>query len=129
VPLADAVQALDRALVALLPDTVPEGVELAARAVRLLEQDRTLPRVDALAQALGASVRTVQRLFADHVGVGPSWVARRFRLHEVALAATRGEDVDWAALAAELGYCDQAHLVRDFTATVGTPPARYASAR
>jgi AraC-like DNA-binding protein len=34
--------------------------------------------------------------------------------------------VDWAAVAVELGYSDQAHLVRDFTAAVGTPPARYA---
>ena len=32
------------------------------------------------------------------------------------------------APAADLGYCDQAHLVRDFAAAVGTPPARYATA-
>ncbi|MER7773428.1 hypothetical protein ABTZ21_00270 [Streptomyces sp. NPDC096191] len=31
------------------------------------------------------------------------------------------------ALAAELGYADQAHLVRDFTATVGVPPTAYAA--
>ncbi|MFJ9752413.1 hypothetical protein ACIRVM_42525, partial [Streptomyces chartreusis] len=35
-------------------------------------------------------------------------------------------DVDWATLAADLGYADQAHLVRDFTATVGVPPTAYA---
>jgi AraC-like DNA-binding protein len=33
--------------------------------------------------------------------------------------------VDWAALAADLGYADQAHLSRDFTATLGVPPSRY----
>ena len=52
---------------------------------------------------------------------------RRFRLHEAAAHATAGGDVDWARLAITLGYYDQAHLVRDFTATVGTAPARYAA--
>ena len=44
-----------------------------------------------------------------------------------ALRADTGGDVDWAALARDLGYADQAHLTRDFTATLGTPPARYAA--
>jgi AraC-like DNA-binding protein len=35
--------------------------------------------------------------------------------------------VDRAALAADLGYADQAHLTRDFTATLGVPPSRYAA--
>lgn len=32
---------------------------------------------------------------------------------------------DWACLAAELGYCDKAHLVRAFKAAIGTTPAEY----
>jgi AraC-like DNA-binding protein len=51
---------------------------------------------------------------------------RRARLHEVAARADSGEFIDWATLAADLGYADQAHLTRDFTATIGVPPARYA---
>jgi AraC-like DNA-binding protein len=35
--------------------------------------------------------------------------------------------VDWSSLAAELGYYDQAHLIRDFTAAVGEPPGRYSA--
>jgi hypothetical protein len=49
---------------------------------------------------------------------------RRYRLHEAIARAADGP-VDWATLAADLGYRDQAHLVRDFTATVG-PAAAYA---
>jgi transcriptional regulator GlxA family with amidase domain len=59
--------------------------------------------------------------------VAPAQVARRLRLQEAAAAATSDAPVDWARLAAELGYCDQAHLVRDFTNAIGTPPARYAA--
>jgi AraC-like DNA-binding protein len=37
-----------------------------------------------------------------------------------------GEAVDWALLAVELGYHDQAHLIHDFKAQVGFTPAAYA---
>ena len=36
-------------------------------------------------------------------------------------------DVDWATLATDLGYADQAHLTSDFTAKLGVPPSRYAA--
>ena len=49
----------------------------------------------------------------------------RFRILDAAAAAHGGEPVDWAALAVELGFTDQAHLTRAFTAVVGTPPATY----
>jgi len=83
--------------------------------------------VGQLAGACGIPERRLQRLFADYVGVSPKWVMRRARLHEAALRAESGGGVDWAALAADLGYADQAHLTRDFTATLGVPPAQYAA--
>jgi AraC-like DNA-binding protein len=33
--------------------------------------------------------------------------------------------VDWAALAAELGFVDQPHFTNAFTALVGVPPGEY----
>ncbi|MGY1772625.1 helix-turn-helix domain-containing protein [Blastococcus sp. SYSU D00813] len=102
----------------------PEQAELYA-AVDLVERDRELTRVDQLADRCGRSVRWLQRAFADAVGLPVKQVIRMARLREVAERALTG-DVDWAAVAADLGYADQAHLVRDFTAAVGTPPGRYA---
>ncbi|WP_121393092.1 helix-turn-helix domain-containing protein [Actinokineospora cianjurensis] len=93
--------------------------------VGLILDDLTLTRVDLLASASGLSVRALQRLFNEYVGVGPKWVIRRHRMHEAAARADAGGPVDWAALAAELGYSDQAHFTREFTATIGTSPARY----
>jgi AraC-like DNA-binding protein len=126
-PLDAAVALLDEALVAVLPAAPDPAAELAAAALERLQADRSLRRVGDLASALGVSSRSLQRLFADYVGVAPAQVARRLRLQEAAAAATSDAPVDWARLAAELGYCDQAHLVRDFTNTIGTPPARYAA--
>jgi AraC-like DNA-binding protein len=56
-------------------------------------------------------------------------VIRRYRLHEAAARAAEGAGLDLVGLAAELGYSDQAHLTRDFTATIGVPPAKYARAQ
>jgi len=91
--------------------------------------DPGLTRADDLAREFGLGIRRLQRLFAEYVGVGPKWVIRRYRLHEAAAAAAGGAGPDWVGLAADLGYSDQAHLVRDFSAMVGVPPARYARAQ
>jgi len=109
-----------------LPERDPVA-EQAARIVALITTDSSLRRVDQLASASGLSVRGLQRMFGDYVGVSPKWVMRRARLHEAALRADGGEPVDWAALAFDLGYADQAHLTRDFSATIGVPPSRYAA--
>ncbi len=94
-----------------------------------ITEDPGLQRVAQLAEVSGLSERKLQRLFSDYVGVSPKWVMRRARLHEAALRveADGPASVDWAALAADLGYADQAHLTRDFTATLGVPPTRYAA--
>lgn len=117
------VAALDTYLLGVGPRPDPQAAHAMAVADRI-RTDRTIRRVARLAEAEGVSVRSLQRLFAAYVGVGPKWVILRYRIHE---ALERAEsEVDWAELAAELGYSDQAHLVRDFTATVGVPPTAYA---
>ncbi|GIE47501.1 AraC family transcriptional regulator [Amorphoplanes nipponensis] len=101
--------------------------ERAAGIVTLVRDEPGLTRVDALAGRAGLGVRRLQRLFAEYVGLGPKWVIRRYRLHEVGERLAAGAEIDWAGLAGELGYADQAHFVRDFTAMVGEPPTRYAA--
>ncbi len=111
-------------LCSVRPEQDPVAEQVAALVSRITA-DPGLRRVDQLAAASGMTARSLQRLFADYVGVSPKWVMRRARLHEVAERADSGEPVDWASLAADLGYADQAHLTRDFTATIGISPTRY----
>ena len=80
---------------------------------------------EALADAMGVSLRTLQRLFRDYVGVSPKWVIRRYRLQEAATRLAQGLDQPLADLAASLGYFDQAHLAREFTQLFGCPPSEY----
>lgn len=102
------------------------ALALIARAYALVERDRRIARVADLAGALGVSVRALQRLFGERVGVSPKWVICRARLQEAAARATAGEAVDWGRLAHELGYFDQAHLIRAYRAVIGVPPAEHA---
>ncbi|MFG2312713.1 DUF6597 domain-containing transcriptional factor [Streptomyces sp. NPDC048566] len=121
----DRVAALDAFLLGLAPRPDPRAA-LAADLVDLIRTDRTIRAVGPFAAAHGLSVRALQRLFAEYVGVGPKWIILRYRIHEALEHAEGSAPVNWAALAADLGYADQAHLVRDFTATVGVPPTAYA---
>jgi len=107
------------------PERDPSAELAAAIVARIAARPGPL-RVGELADDAGLSVRGLQRLFHEYVGVGPKWVIRRYRMQEAHERAASGADVDWAELAAELGYADQAHFTRDFSAAVGVPPARYA---
>jgi AraC-like DNA-binding protein len=119
------VPAVERYLLSRRPE--PDGrAESVAQIVATIAANPGIDRVDALADDLGMTVRGLQRLFAEYVGIGPKWVIRRYRLHEVTERLRRGEPVDWAALSADLGYADQAHFARDFKKMFGESPTRYA---
>lgn len=126
VPARPDVAAVERLLRAHLPPELDPRTAEAADAVARIAAKPELTRVHTLAGTLGTSVRRLQRLFAEHVGIGPKWVVRRYRLHEVTERLANGATVDWASLAAELGYADQAHLARDFKGMFGESPTRYA---
>ena len=118
-----------RDLAAFLTEGWPEPDETAlqlAEVVETVSGDRQITRVGQVAELAGRSVRSLQRTFAEYVGAGPKWVIQRCRLHDVAARVAADETINWADLAIELGFADQAHLIRAFTATVGTPPAAYA---
>lgn len=87
--------------------------------------DRGVLRVDDLVRRHGIGKRALQRLFSEYVGVSPKWVINRYRLHEAVEQLEGGKPVDWAALALDLGYFDQAHFIRDFRQLVGRTPGDY----
>jgi AraC-like DNA-binding protein len=92
-------------------------------AVRMFEDDRLLKVEDACA-ALGHEIRSLQRLFSREVGVSPKELLRRYRLMEAARRLVN-EPARGVSLAAELGYADQAHFIRDFRAVTGVSPEAY----
>jgi len=129
-PAASSVEAARDHMVGLLRARRPRAsaaLALANRVVAAAEQDPALTRAAQLARIAGCSVRSLHRLLERHVGVGTKWIVRRARVQAAAERVARGEAVDWAGLAVELGYADQAHLIRDFRDQVGETPAAYAA--
>lgn len=101
---------------------------------------RTDPRVDrAIAQLVhtsgtatmreltrdsGTSSRTLDRLIQQWVGTSPKRLALIIRFQRALARAAASPAYTWAALAAELGFSDQAHLTREFVRFTGVSPAR-----
>ena len=86
-------------------------------------------RIDAVAAGCGMAPRRFGELFRQEVGLSPKRHARLQRFH-AALAAAGGEGrIDWAGLAADGGFHDQAHLVHEFRAFCGMTPTAWAAAR
>jgi AraC-like DNA-binding protein len=121
----DAKIALTEAFLrARMPAPDPEVDLVQAVVIDMLAVDPG-STVQAVARRHAVSTRTLQRLFRRHVGVGPKWVLRRYRLQEAAEQLAAGERSDWTRLALDLGYFDHAHFIRDFRAVVGRSPAEY----
>jgi AraC-like DNA-binding protein len=102
-----------------------ETIALAGEIVRRVLRQREIKTVEDLAAQTGIQKRSLQRIFREQVGVNPKWVIRRYRLHELAEQIQSGAKLDWAQLALELGYFDQAHLINDFKKIVGCTPMEY----
>ncbi|RTL34031.1 MAG: AraC family transcriptional regulator [Burkholderiales bacterium] len=99
---------------------------LAGRIADAAADDLTIRAAQQLADRFGRTLRALQRLFNDQVGVGPKWVINRYRIHEAVARVQAGEPVSWADLAHDLGYFDQAHFIADFRRLTGRTPVSYA---
>ncbi|NUP13868.1 MAG: AraC family transcriptional regulator [Polyangiaceae bacterium] len=111
-------------LLARLPQ-MPKETARVRDLVERMQTDATLTRVESAAALVEMDVRTLQRRFRQLVGVSPKWTIQRYRLHEAAAQLAQPNPPTLAALAADLGYFDQAHFARDFRAVVGFAPSTY----
>jgi AraC-like DNA-binding protein len=80
--------------------------------------------VGGLARELGYSAKHVITMFRDQVGVPPKLMARIVRFDRLMTRLKSGEARTWAELAADLGYADQSHLIREVRSFTGTTPTR-----
>jgi AraC-like DNA-binding protein len=97
---------------------------VSAAMTRILNQQGAEP-IARTAAAVATSERNLTRLFHQWIGIAPKAIARMVRFQYVLDRLASGEAPRWAALAAELGYADQAHLIRDFVAFSGHSPTAW----
>jgi AraC-like DNA-binding protein len=101
-----------------------EGL-LANTMMDIIGTSPDLTRIDDVAARLFVSPRTLQRIARKYIGLSPSALIRRRRLQEAADRARNDPAADLAAIAAELGYTDHAHLTNDFRTFLGFTPSTY----
>jgi AraC-like DNA-binding protein len=119
---------LEKFLLGFHPAAYPE-LELLQRLCMQIAGDRGITRVEQVAEAAGMSVRRLQRLFSRYVGVSPKWTIRRYRLHDALERLKVNPEQSLAGLAADLGYADQAHFIRDFKKIIGITPGSFGNNR
>jgi AraC-like DNA-binding protein len=85
--------------------------------------------VSRVAEQIGISPRRFAQVFRDQVGLSPKLYCRVRRFRQVLSALSTGGRVDWADVACEAGYFDQAHFIHDFRAFSGISPTAYLSSR
>jgi AraC-like DNA-binding protein len=74
---------------------------------------------------MNVSVRTLQKLFKDYVGVPAKWAIERTRIVEVVRALEHRRTCDLATIATEFGYCDQSHMTNAFRTSTGVTPREF----
>jgi len=99
----------------------PASGRLARHAVRLLEAGEV--RVDRVAEQLGVTARHLRRVFTESIGIGPKEFARAVRLQRAVRRTAISKD--WARIAADAGYYDQAHLIAEFRQLIGLTPGAF----
>ncbi|MEZ2333576.1 helix-turn-helix domain-containing protein [Mesorhizobium sp. RCC_202] len=83
-------------------------------------------RISLLAGEIGWSRKHLAAKFSDAIGIGPKTLSRVVRFNR-ALSLSKQQDDDWASIAADCGYADQAHLVREFRQFAGQTPTALAA--
>jgi AraC-like DNA-binding protein len=127
---ADPGTTLDRteAVLAAGLDESDRALDRCAEVVASLEARPARP-VAELAARLGISHGHLDREFTRVVGLAPRTLARVLRVRRLLEQLDVEDAVVWSRLAADLGWYDQAHLIRDVTRHTGVPPTAYVRAQ
>lgn len=139
---AGAAAALVRALRAAADPRVRAGVLAAALLAHVDERHDAHPairvavatilakrgslRIADLSREAGWSERHFARRFAAAIGCLPRQFARTVRFQHLLALVGSDPRVDWAGLAWDSGFADQAHLIREFRRFTGATPGTFA---
>jgi AraC-like DNA-binding protein len=98
---------------------------LAEAAVHAIAASHGALRIDALAATLGVSRQHLASQFRARVGLPAKLFARVCRFQHASARLRQGAPADWAALALELGYYDQPHMIHEFQALAASTPQSF----
>jgi len=98
------------------------GLDSVRRAIAAIVAAGGAVDLDWVASQARLSPRQFRRRSIEETGLSPKFLCRVLRFRRAIVLAAR---LGWAAVAAECGYSDQAHLIRDFREFTGAPPTGF----
>lgn len=99
----------------------------AQRALKWVEQRCGVVRIDEVADQAGLSPRQFRRQCMELTGLTPKQLCRTLRFRFAISRITSATRIEWARLALECGYYDQAHFINEFRALSGLTPGEYSA--
>jgi AraC-like DNA-binding protein len=121
---AERFQLLQEALLSRLCHGVEQHYAVSA-ALEMFGKNQAGPRVREAANYLGLSQRRFIQVFKTEVGLTPKLFSRIQRFQRTRTLIQQNFSPNWAALALDLGYFDQSHLIREFLEFSGLSPTDY----
>ncbi|HZS53310.1 MAG TPA: helix-turn-helix domain-containing protein [Bryobacteraceae bacterium] len=115
----DGMQILSSAVVPLQP------LSRLQTGIAYLAMNGGRVRLGDITRATGLGVRQLRRRCIEETGLSPKHLARVGRFRDVCSRIATDESANWADLACESGYYDQAHLINEFREFSGLTPAAY----
>ncbi len=117
---------IDKGCIDILEDFLLSKIRPSLNIRRIGSSISTLLRapstsVNALANEACLSKRQYERVFRETVGMNPKEYARIVRFQKALWLMQRGES-NYAGIAAECGYSDQSHFIRNFKELSGFTP-------
>ena len=94
-------------------------------ALQMFETNQGRPTVREAAKYIGLSQRRFIQIFKAQVGLTPKLFSRIQRFQQTRTFIHQNRSPNWAALAFDLGYFDQSHLIREFLEFSGLSPTDY----
>ncbi|WP_405179957.1 AraC family transcriptional regulator [Nocardia sp. NBC_01377] len=108
-----------------LPEPRDDRLRVLAR--MLYEQPADNTPLPELGRAIGASARTIGRLFHDELGMTFYQWRTQLRIYHALVLLADGHDTTYVAHAC--GWANPSHFIATFTSIIGSTPGRYRSGR
>ena len=106
-----------------------EANRLIAFAVHQLQHSPQFLAIRDLANTIGITQKHLISQFERIVGLRPKTFSRICKFQKVINLLETQKEIEWAAVASDCGYYDQAHFIHEFQAFSGLNPSTYLSRR
>ena len=123
---AAAAGVADEHLAAPVASAAPLDAIVRAAVVALVASNGEM-EIAELARGVGLSLRQFERRFGAATGLNPKQFARIRRMRSALAHLLSPSPRTWSEVAADFGYADHSHLVRDFTQLAGLTPSEAAA--